>query len=80
MSKETQVTKSIQHATKPPMSSRFVAITYLIYIVFWQAMVLGGFGYVVFGLDKSGWWMLFAVFLSASAYNPENWKQLLNDF
>ena len=61
------------------VSSRFVVITYLIYIIIWEAMVLGGFGYVVFGLGKSGWWMLLAVLMSASAYKPESWKQLLND-
>jgi len=60
------------------VSSRFVVITYLIYIIIWEAMVLGGFGYVVFGLGKSGWWMLLAVFMSASAYKPESWRRLLN--
>jgi hypothetical protein len=61
---------------KPAVSSRFVVITYLIYIIIWESMVLGGFGYVVFGLGKSGWWMLLAVFMSSSAYKPENWRQL----
>lgn len=56
---------------------RFVVITYLIYIIIWEAMVLGGFGYVVFVLGKSGWWMLLAVLMSASAYKPKRWGKLL---
>lgn len=60
------------------VSSRFVVITYLIYIIIWEAMVFGGFGYVVFGLGKSEWWMLLAVLMSANAYKPESWKKLLN--
>ena len=62
------------------VSSRFAVITYLVYIIIWEAMVLGGFGYVVFGLDKSGWWMLLAVLMSASAYKPKSWSQLLNGY
>jgi hypothetical protein len=65
------------NTTKGAVSSRFIVITYLIYIIIWQAMVLGGLGYVVFGLGESGWWMLLAVFLSASAYSPEDWRHLL---
>jgi hypothetical protein len=60
------------------VSSHFIVITYLIYIIIWETMVLGGFGYVIFGLGKSGWWMLLAVYMSASAYKPENWRKLLN--
>ena len=60
------------------MKSKFVVITYLIYIITWEAMAFGGFGYVVFGLGKSGWWMLLAVLMSASAYKPESWRKLLN--
>ena len=60
------------------VNDRFVVITYLIYIIIWEVILLGGFGYVVFGLDKNGWWMLLAVFMSFYAYGPETWRQLLN--
>lgn len=60
-------------------NSIFIVLMYLIYIIIWEAMVLGGFGYVVFVLGKSGWWMLLAVLMSMSAYNPKSWRQLLND-
>ena len=48
-------------------------LTYLIYILLFESMVLGGIGYAVFVLDHNGWWMLLAVFLSASAYSPTKW-------
>ena len=58
------------------VSNRFIAITYMIYIILWEALVVGGCGYVVFGLNRSGWWMLLAVLLSGAAYTPKKWKQL----
>lgn len=54
-------------------------ITYLIYIIAFETLVLGGCGYAVFVLNRSGWWFLLAVFLSASAYAPERWAQLLGN-
>ena len=62
------------------VSSSFVVITYLIYIIIWEAMVFGGFGYVIFGLGKSGWWMLLALYMSMSAYKPEGWRRLLSGY
>lgn len=58
------------------VSKRFIAMTYMIYIIVWQALVIGGFGYVVFGLNRSEWWMLLAFLLSASAYKPKSWLKL----
>lgn len=49
------------------------AATYLVYIVLWESMVIGGCAYVVFGLGYSGWWFLLALMLSASAYKPKDW-------
>ena len=62
---------------KGAVSSRFVVITYLIYIVFYETMILGGCAYVVFFLNRSGWWFLLAVLLSGSAYSPDKWHRLL---
>jgi hypothetical protein len=48
-------------------------ITYLIYIILYEGLVLGGTGYCVFVLDANGWWFLLAVLLSASATSPMKW-------
>ena len=47
--------------------------TYLIYILLYETLVIGGIGYAVFVLDHSGWWMLLAVILSSAAYPPSKW-------
>lgn len=49
------------------------AFTYLLYIVLYEALVIGGTGYVVFVLGCSGWWFLLAALFSAGAYRPEAW-------
>jgi len=54
-------------------------ITYCIYIVLYETLVLGGTGYVVFILGRSNWWMLLGVLLSCGAYKPESWGKLWRD-
>lgn len=49
------------------------AITYLIYIVLFEALVLGGAGYVVFGLGRHPGWFALAIFMSFCAYKPQQW-------
>lgn len=48
-------------------------LTYLIYILLYEALVLGGTGYAVFVLDHSGGWFILAVLLSCAAYSPKKW-------
>ena len=48
-------------------------ITYLVYIVLWEAMIFGGTGYAVFVLDRSGWWFLLAIWIGGMAYKPTQW-------
>lgn len=48
-------------------------LTYLIYIILWEGLVLGGTGYAVFVLGHSGWWFVLAVIMSAGAYPPRKW-------
>ncbi len=48
-------------------------VTYLIYILLFEAIVLGGTGYAVFVLGFSGWWFALAVALSFCAYKPSTW-------
>lgn len=48
-------------------------VTYLIYIILFEGLVLGGTGYAVFVLGHSGWWFLLAVILSGAAYSPKKW-------
>ena len=60
------------------VSSRFIAITYMLYIIAWEGLVIGGCGYVVFALNRSGWWFVLGVLLSVSAYTPKKWRQLFS--
>lgn len=48
-------------------------LTYLIYICFWNVLIIGGTGYAVFVHGHSGFWFLLAMMLSGSAYSPEKW-------
>ena len=52
------------------------ALTYLIYIVIWEAATLGTCTYLVFWKGYSGWWFLLAILLSTMAYKPSSWNQL----
>lgn len=47
--------------------------TYLIYILVFETLVLGGTGYAVFVLDHSGWWWLLAILIGGMAYSPRKW-------
>lgn len=48
-------------------------ITYLIYIIFWVSLIIGGTGYAVFVLGHSGWWFVLAVILGSASYSPITW-------
>ena len=48
-------------------------ISYLIYIIFFETLVLGGTGYAVFVLGHSGWWFALAALFSSAAYPPAKW-------
>ena len=48
-------------------------ITYLIYIIFWESLIFGGVGYVVFWLGHSGWWFALALVVGSMAYSPLKW-------
>lgn len=55
------------------------SLTYLIYIILYEGLVLGGTGYAVFVLDHSGWWFLLAFVMSGSAYGPSSWAKLMEE-
>jgi hypothetical protein len=59
-------------------TSKFITITYMIYIILYESLIIGGFGYVVFWRGENPWWMLLAVLLSSAAYSPKKWKKLFN--
>ena len=50
--------------------------SYLIYIIFWELLILGGCGYAVFVIGASGWWFVLAFALSQNAYSPGAWSKL----
>ena len=56
----------------------FSIITYLIYIIFWESLVLGGGVYLIFFKGHSGWWIIIVLMLSAAAYKPQSWNQLIS--
>lgn len=60
-------------------NDKFILITYLIYIIFWEGLLFGGCGYVVFILNYSGWWFVLAFVLSTCAYTPKKWRKLLTN-
>lgn len=53
-----------------------MSATYLLYIIFWESLTLGGCAYCVFWRKASGWWFVLAVLLSGAAYSPEKWAAL----
>lgn len=55
-----------------------IVITYLIYIIFYESLVLGGTAYIVFGLGFNEWWWLLAILFSGAAYSPKTWNKLFN--
>lgn len=65
------------NSTKPNVSSRFILVTFLIYSLVYEGLVLGGCGYVVFVLGYSGWWFVLAVILSGSQFKPLDWHCLV---
>lgn len=48
-------------------------LTYLVYIILWEILIIGGSGYAVFVLGASGWWFVLSVPLSCCAYSPMKW-------
>jgi hypothetical protein len=54
----------------------WVGITYLIYVIAYETLTLGGCGYVVFILGYSGGWFALACLLSARTYTPSKWRWL----
>lgn len=49
-------------------------VAFVAYTIFWQVMVWGGAGYVVFVLGHSGWWMAFALFLAGCQFQPRHFS------
>ena len=52
------------------------ALTYLIYIIFWESLVLGGSIYLYGWQEWSGWWVVLGILLSTMAYSPKKWGKL----
>ena len=70
--------KSEPDFTENRVSHRFVFITFLIYTLLYESLIIGGFGYIVFILGYSGWWWVLAALFSNGQYRPSEWYCLLN--
>lgn len=53
-------------------------LTYLIYILTWEALVIGGCAYLVFWRGANSEWFWLAVLLSFCSYSPKKWRSLFN--
>ena len=72
------------HEPKGPVERRvrapqWFALTYLIYIVFFESLIWGGCAYVVFWRGVSGWWFALALVVSGAAYGPRKWRSLFDE-
>ena len=56
------------------------AITYLIYIIFWEGLTIGGCSYIVFFKGENPYWFILAILLSISCFKPASWNLLFNKF
>lgn len=54
-------------------------LSYLIYILAYEILIIGGCGYAVFVLGHSGWWFLLAATLSSFSYSPSKWIHGFSD-
>jgi hypothetical protein len=61
------------------MTNNLLIISYLIYIIIWESIAILGTGYIVFILNNSKWWMLLSILLTAAAYSPKRWNELLKN-
>lgn len=52
------------------------AITYLVYILLYEALCIGGCSYLVWWKGISPWWWFLAAAFSIGAYRPESWAKL----
>ena len=55
---------------------KWVLITYLIYIVIYECLVLGGTAFIIVEYNRSGWWMLLGILMSTGAYKPSAWAEM----
>jgi hypothetical protein len=51
-------------------------VTYLIYIIFFLSMTIGGTGYVVFVMGNSPWWFVLGFIFSLGYTRPAEWEML----
>ena len=60
-------------------NKKIITITYLIYIAFYQTLVIGGCGYVTFILKYPQWYWALAVIISSMACKPFDWNKAFKD-
>lgn len=53
------------------------SVSYIIHHLLVLSIIVGVFGYYVFGTDESGWWWLLGfVLLRSQTYTPEQWGHM----
>lgn len=53
--------------------------SYMIYLVFYETLTIGGTAWVVFIQGQSGWWWILGVIFSAGCIKPERWTTLWDE-
>lgn len=61
-----------------PKKNKLIIITYLIYIVIWYILCLGGSIYLIIKYDKSAWLLLLGGLLCCICFKPYEWYGLFN--
>jgi hypothetical protein len=59
-------------ACSPSSSQLGLVIVFALYSIAFEAIVWGLFGWAVFVQDRSGWWVLVALFLSGAQLRPKH--------
>jgi len=58
--------------------AKIAMITYLIYIILYEALIWCVCSWAVFIMQRSGWWMLFGFLLSICCIRPLSWYSLID--
>jgi len=58
--------------------SKLIIVTYLIYIIFWESLCIGGSVCMTIFFNKNEAWIVAGIILGASCFKPHRWYSLLD--